>query len=97
MGAASGKARRLHAYFSGSVQGVGFRYAAERVASSLGLTGWVQNLDDGRVEMVCEGPEAAIAGLLEKIGDLFKGYIRDRDVEWDEATGEFSWFDIRSS
>jgi len=42
---------RKHIYFSGSVQGVGFRYRAYYIAQSLSLTGWVKNLWDGRVEM----------------------------------------------
>ena len=87
--------KRLHAYYSGSVQDVGFRFTAERSASSLGLTGWVKNLRDGRVEVLCEGREAALKGFSEKINDIFKEYIRDIDIEWGEATGEFEEFDIR--
>ena len=56
--------KRIHAYFSGSVQGVGFRFTAERLASALGLTGWVKNLQDGRVEVTCEGQEKDINGFL---------------------------------
>ena len=51
--------KRFHAYYSGSVQGVGFRFAAQRAASNFGLTGWVRNLGDGRVEVLCEGKEPA--------------------------------------
>ena len=42
---------RKHFYFSGDVQMVGFRYQAKYAADDLGLTGWVCNLCDGRVEM----------------------------------------------
>ena len=55
---------RKHIYFSGRVQGVGFRYSAIYLARSLGLTGWVENLWDGRVEMEVQGDEDAIAELL---------------------------------
>lgn len=48
---------RKHIYFSGRVQGVGFRYQAAYYARSLGLTGWVRNLSDGRVEMEIQGRE----------------------------------------
>ncbi len=89
--------KRIHAYYSGSVQGVGFRFTAERVAGSLGLTGWVRNLRDGRVEVVCEGPESALKAFLEKIDSVFKGYVRDSDIEWSDATSEFSNFDISFS
>jgi acylphosphatase len=87
--------KRLHAYFSGSVQGVGFRYAVERAASSLKLTGWVRNLRDGRVEVLCEGAEDALKEFVRKINALFEDLIRDSDVDWSEPTGEFGSFDIR--
>ena len=86
---------RLHLYYSGSVQGIGFRYTAERIADSLKLTGWVKNLPDGRVEVMVEGNEPEIELFLQKINDIFKEYIRDIGTEWGEATGEFSGFDIR--
>lgn len=47
---------RWHVYFSGEVQGVGFRFTAQHFAQKLGLTGWVLNLSDGRVEMEAQGP-----------------------------------------
>ncbi|MFA5146347.1 MAG: acylphosphatase [Candidatus Omnitrophota bacterium] len=86
--------KRIHVYYSGSVQGVGFRFAAERTAGSLGLSGWVRNLGDGRVETVCEGPEVSLKEFLGKIKNIFDGYISDADIEWAEATGEFEGFDI---
>ncbi len=91
----SNSVKRIHILYSGSVQGVGFRYTAERLANSLDLRGWVRNLDDGRVEVVCEGPEASISLFIDKIEDVFKGYIRDIDLKWDAATGEFEGFGIR--
>jgi len=87
--------KRLSAYFSGSVQGVGFRYMAERAAVSLGLSGWVKNTKDGRVELVSEGREASLKEFLEKLKVIFKDYIRTADVEWGKATGEFDTFEIR--
>jgi len=87
--------KRLHAYYSGSVQGVGFRFTAERSAASLGLSGWVKNLHDGRVEVVCEGGEFELKEFLRKIGDVFKEYIMGTDIDWSAATGEFDEFDIR--
>ena len=55
---------RLHAYISGRVQGVGFRFLAQHVARMLGLTGWVQNLYDGRVEVVAEGQRQQLEQFL---------------------------------
>ncbi|MCD8169752.1 MAG: acylphosphatase, partial [Clostridiales bacterium] len=58
---------RKHIIFSGRVQGVGFRYTACYLASSLGLTGWVNNLWDGDVEMEVQGDEASISRLVERL------------------------------
>jgi len=78
------------------VQGVGFRFTAERVARHLNLTGWVKNLSDGRVEALCEGEEDQLIGLLEKIKNSpLKSYIQNATVSWSEATGEFKDFEIK--
>ena len=87
--------KRIHLYYSGSVQGIGFRYTAERIADSLKLTGWVRNLPDGRVEVMLEGSEPDIELFLQKISGIFKDYARDVETRWGEATGEFIGFDIR--
>jgi acylphosphatase len=51
---------RVELKITGRVQGVGFRWATETEANRLGLTGWVRNTDDGAVEVVAEGDDAAI-------------------------------------
>ena len=56
--------KRLHVFISGRVQGVAFRHHTVKTARSLNLTGWVQNLDDGRVETVFEGDDAAADAML---------------------------------
>ena len=58
---------RKHIFFSGDVQGVGFRYRSFYIAQSLGLTGWVENLWDGRVEMEVQGSEVSILEMLARI------------------------------
>jgi len=85
----------LHVYYTGSVQGVGFRFTVERTAGSLGLSGWVKNLSDGRVEAVVEGEELALKSFQQKILNIFDGYIHQDDTVISEATGEFNSFDIR--
>ena len=87
--------KRIHAYYSGSVQGIGFRFTAERIATSLNLTGWVKNLRDGRVEVVCEGQEVTLQDFLRQINSTFNNSINDADIKWSEATGKFDNFDIR--
>ena len=58
---------RKHIYFSGQVQGVGFRYRSAYLARPLGLTGWVKNLWDGRVEMEIQGEGSAIKKFLDQL------------------------------
>lgn len=77
------------------MQGVGFRFAARNLANDLGLTGWVKNLRDGRVEVVAEADEEALKNLLEKIKGYFSRYIQDVDIQWLAATGEFQDFRIK--
>jgi acylphosphatase len=55
----------VHVYVSGRVQGVFFRATTRETARERGVDGWVRNLDDGRVEAVFEGPEAAVDALVE--------------------------------
>ncbi len=58
---------RKHILFSGRVQGVGFRYRAKYAASDLGLTGWIRNLYDDRVEMEVQGDPDAINDLILRL------------------------------
>lgn len=87
--------KRLHAFYSGRVQGVGFRFTAIDAAAELGLKGWVRNLRDGRVEAICEGNEEQLQGFLSKIKDAMGSYIFKEELNWEEATGEFKKFDIK--
>jgi acylphosphatase len=59
------QARRY--YVSGSVQGVGYRYFASRVAERLGVAGYAQNLRDGRVEVYAVGVRAKLAALRKEL------------------------------
>lgn len=61
--------KRFHYYVSGEVQGVGFRYKAQRIAARLQITGWVRNLTDGRVELELQGEADQI--------DRFFPYMED--------------------
>ncbi len=67
----SGKSHRARRWrVRGRVQGVGFRYFAQRAAAELGLTGYTRNLDDGRVEVYAVGPEERLSELA---GRLYRG------------------------
>ena len=70
---------RKHMIFSGEVQGVGFRYRAFVYAQELGLTGWVINLDDGRVEMEVQGERKQLSRLTDRLRE--SRWIRILDIE----------------
>lgn len=85
---------RAHIYYSGMVQGVGFRYTTQRYAKALGLLGWVKNLNDGRVEIEAQGPKANINQLIDNLKDHFGGYIKEVDVSFQPALVPFISFEI---
>ena len=72
---------REHIIFRGRVQGVGFRYQTMYAARSFGLTGWVENLADGSVEMEVQGTPLAIGKVLTHLGSGHWIRIDDMDVE----------------
>ncbi|GBF80366.1 acylphosphatase [Aphanothece sacrum] len=55
----------VHVFISGKVQGVGYRYSTVKEAQKLGLTGWVRNLSDGRVEAVFEGDQLKVDKMIK--------------------------------
>jgi acylphosphatase len=82
-------------YYSGWVQGVGFRYTTRRLATRFPVTGFVRNLSDGRVELVAEGLPTDVDRFLAAVRDEFGTQIRDIEERSAPATGEFSTFEIR--
>ncbi len=84
--------KAYHFYFKGSVQGVGFRYTARQIAKHFGLSGWVKNLSDGRVEALAQGDQAGVAGFLADLRGRFSGYLRDytmNEVPLDSELDDF--------
>jgi acylphosphatase len=87
--------KRVRVYYSGRVQGVGFRYTAREVAIGFEVTGFVQNLPDGRVELVAEGEARELEDFLKGIeASHLAPLIRGKQVDWAEPTGEFRSFRI---
>jgi len=86
---------RAHIWVSGKVQGVFYRDNTQRWASSLGLSGWVKNLPDGRVEVLVEGKKDTIESLERKLKEgppLSRvDFVR---TEWEDYRGEFLDFRI---
>lgn len=89
-----GDLERVHVLYSGNVQGVGFRFTAERIALRLGLTGFVRNLPGGGVELVSEGDRQKLETFLDELNNSMDGYISDADVRWEKARGDHRGFGI---
>lgn len=80
---------RITVYYSGRVQGVGFRYTTSRVAGRFAVAGYVMNLHDGRVELVVEADRKEALGFLAAVQEELGGYITDVEQEIGTASGEF--------
>ena len=78
---------RRHYLISGDVQGVGFRYRAKYAASSLGITGYVMNRYDGKVEMELQGDRDSISRMLAQIDA--GTFIHMEDINWWKKGGAF--------
>ena len=87
---------RVHAIYGGRVQGVGFRFTAQRYANEIGVTGYVKNLWSSQVEIVAEGEKEKVETFLAKIknGPL-SHYIDDVETHFSSYKGEFRGFNIR--
>lgn len=90
------KLGRVNIFVSGRVQGVFFRLETRRIAEELGITGWVKNLPDGRVEILAEGEKEKLEKLVEwvKRGPVF-AKVDNLEVEWQEYRDEFNSFEIK--
>ena len=81
-------------YYSGNVQGVGFRATASMIARDHPVSGWVKNLADGRVQMLVEGQPDAIEKFLKAIRDHWKEDIEKVETEDQKPMGKFTRFSI---
>ena len=81
--------RQVRVCYEGEVQGVGFRFTVRGIAERLGgLTGGVENVTDGSVQLIAEGPEDLLKRLLLQIQTSRLGmYIREVKVSWGEPEG----------
>ena len=86
---------RMTIYYSGRVQGVGFRVTACHVATGFEVTGYVVNLDDGRVHLVAEGERGELEAFRTAVRDSgLRRFIQDEQVHWSEPSGEYRGFAI---
>jgi len=87
--------RRMIIYYSGRVQGVGFRYTAKTVAAGFEIVGTIRNLPDGRVELIAEGVHAELEAFRAALRDAgLAGFIQDERVELTEVQNGFRNFEI---
>lgn len=87
---------RAHIFVSGRVQGVFFRQNTQKKAKDLGLTGWVRNLPDGRVEAVFEGPKEKVEEMIEWTRKSpMISRVDNIDISWEEYQAEFNDFEIK--
>jgi acylphosphatase len=86
---------RRRTLYSGSVQGVGFRWTAASVLRGVPVTGYVRNLPDGSVELLLEGEPADHEEAARRVRDAMARHIRHETTELAPATGEFEEFSIR--
>lgn len=82
-------------YFSGHVQGVGFRYTTLQVAKEYEVTGFVCNLPDGRVQLEAEGAKPEIEAFLRGLAEAMPGYIRKTERASARRPAQFQGFVIR--
>jgi acylphosphatase len=80
---------RAHVFVSGTVQGVYFRATTRDEARDRNVDGWVQNLDDGRVEAVFEGPEETVEELVDFCHEgSDAAAVEGVEVEYEQPQGE---------
>ena len=86
---------RMCIFYSGHVQGVGFRYTTKTVAAGFEVAGSVRNLPDGRVELIAEGERAELEAFRAAIRDAgLSALVRDERVTWSDAQNESHGFEI---
>jgi len=86
---------RFHAFVSGIVQGVGFRYFVYEVGIYLHLNGWVRNRLTGKVEILSEGPKKELELLIKEVRKGPKmAQVEDVHIEWSEPKGDLPPFTI---
>ena len=83
-----------HIIYFGRVQGVGFRFTAQRIASHYELTGFVRNLTNETVEILVQGQADNVSCCLRDITESFAGYIRDAKTEDTTPDARYNRFTI---
>lgn len=89
------KRERVQILYSGSVQGVGFRYTVKRIATGFEVVGTIRNLPDGRVELVAEGARSELEAFRQAIQESgLEHFVQKELICWGNASNEFRGFEI---
>lgn len=91
----SGSAERRVVYYRGDVQGVGFRYTTQRIASGFAVAGYVKNLPDGRVLVEVEGDRGELERFLAAVMDRLGYHVAEVQSSAHPADGSLSGFGIQ--
>lgn len=86
--------KQYHLFFSGTVQGVGFRFTSRALAQKHKVCGWVKNLSDGRVEIIAESDKEKLDSFLSDLKEEFKHNIADTEKQENETTGKYQSFHV---
>lgn len=82
-------------FFTGRVQGVGFRYQTLQVAKGYEVSGFVLNLPDGRVQLEAEGTKAEVRDFIVAVQERMEGYVRKVEQTETQRAAQFQGFSIR--
>ena len=72
---------QMNCWFEGHVQGVGFRYQTVSVAKGFDVTGYIQNMVDGRVHLYAEGEETEVVAFQAEVESELKNYIKGTEIK----------------
>ena len=81
-------------FYTGMVQGVGFRYTTRDIALGYEVTGYVKNLPDGRVELVAEGDQKEVKAFTDEVNRRMGRFIRDQVIQKAPGTRSYNDFEI---
>jgi acylphosphatase len=82
-------------FFTGHVQGVGFRYTALQVAKEYEVAGYVRNLADGRVQLEAEGRPREVEDFITAVAERMHGFVRKVERSGGPRAPQFAGFQIR--
>ncbi|MCP4082453.1 MAG: acylphosphatase [Planctomycetaceae bacterium] len=85
---------RWYVFFTGQVQGVGFRYTAIQCSKQHPITGWIQNLSDGRVQLLAEGKPRELQIFVDELCLATHGNVNGLEIQREQPSGEFHDFRV---